>query len=126
MRPGAQLDVLSAQSDQLRIAQPRLQRNLKQQLITPPQPGPAVRGFQKRGSFLLAQELHGASFKALGRDRQNALAVIGKGGLVDGNVPEKGVYCAQTIIASASAVVPIVFKVFEESRDELRRLCTIT
>ena len=101
MRPCAQLDVLSAQADQFRVAQPSLQRDLKQQLIAPPQPGPGIRGSQKRGSFLLTQELHGASFKSFCRDRQNALTVTGQGGFVNGNVPEESVDGAQAVITSA-------------------------
>jgi len=118
MRPCAQLDVLPAQSDQLRVAQPSLQRNLEQQVITPPQPGPGIRGFQKRGSFHFAQELHCPSFEALWRDGQNTLTVIGEGGFVNGSVPEEGMYCAQAVIASASAVVAIVLKVLEECGHE--------
>jgi hypothetical protein len=119
MRPCAQLDVLSAQSDQFRVAQPSLQRNLEQQEITPPQPGPGIRGFQKRGRFHFTQELHRPSFEALWRDGQNTLTVIGEGGFVNGNVPEEGVDCAQAIIASASTVVAIVLKVLEECGHEL-------
>jgi hypothetical protein len=112
MRSCAQLDVLSAQPDQLRVAQPSLQRHLEQQLITPAQPSPGIRGFQKRGRFLFAQELDWPSFEALWRDGQNTLAVMGEGGLVNRNVPEEGMDCAQAVIASASAVVAIVLKVF--------------
>jgi hypothetical protein len=119
MRPGAQLDVLSAQSDQLRVAQSSLQRNLEQQVITPPQPGPGIRGFQKRGHFHFAQELHCPSFEAFGRDGQNTLRVIGEGGFVNGNVPEEGMYRAQAVIASASAVVAIVLQVLEECGHQL-------
>ena len=87
-------------------------------MITPPQPGPGIRGFQKRGSFHFAQELHCPSFEALWRDGQNTLTVIGEGGFVNGNVPEEGMYCAQAVIASASAVVAIVLKVLEECGHE--------
>src|SRR6266702_3630592 len=44
----------------------------------------------------------------------HALTVIGEGGFVNGNVPEEGMYCAQAVIASASAVVAIMLKVLEE------------
>jgi hypothetical protein len=96
-----------------------LQRNLEQQVITPSQPGPGIRGFQKRGPLHFAQELHCPPFEALGRDGQNTLTVIGEGGFVNENVPEEGMYCAQAVIASASAVVAIVLKVLEECGHEL-------
>jgi hypothetical protein len=92
---------------------------LEQQVITPSQPGPGIRGFQKRGHFHFTQELHWSSFEALWRDGQNTLTVIGEGGFVNGNVPEEGMYCAQAVIASASTVVAIVLKVLEECGHEL-------
>jgi hypothetical protein len=119
MRPCAQFDVLSAQSGQLRVTQPSLQRKLEQQVITPPQPGAGIRGFQKRGCFRFAQELHCPSFEAFGWDGQNPLTVIGEGGLVNGNVPEEGMYCAQAVIASARAVAASLLKVLEECGHEL-------
>jgi hypothetical protein len=92
---------------------------LEQQVVTFPQPGPGIRGRQQRGHFHCAQELHWSSFEALWRDGQNTLTAISEGGFVDGNVPEEGMDCTQAVIASASTILAIVFKVLEEGGHEL-------
>jgi hypothetical protein len=88
-------------------------------LITPPQPSPGIRHLQKCDCFLFAHELDWPAFEALCRNSQDALAVSGQGGLVNGYIPEEGVYGAQAGIASASAVVAVVLKMLEECGHKL-------
>lgn len=118
MCPGAEMDVVAAEADELRDPQPGLDREQEEGMVAPTRGARPVRGREEGVHLVRRQERDEAPLEPLRRDGQDTLDVRGVLGMAKGGEPEQRTDRRQARVAGPDTVAPVVLEVVEERADQ--------
>jgi hypothetical protein len=114
----SECDVRALQSSQLTTAKACVHGDRQQRPVPPPDPCRRIGRGDERSGLFVNEELHRSAVVALGRNRENALAVKRVRRLFEGDVAEERVQCSQSGVAGARRAPAGLLDVVQELRQE--------